>query len=254
MYKLSGFSILILLVFAISTTSAVAKVDNADLQQEMQALKQGQEQIQKDLAEIKKLLQQGARAPSGQRAFKPTDTKMGDVAYLGDFEAPVTLIEFSDYHCPFCKRHATTVLNQLSESYIDTGKVRYVMREFPIPNLHPRAEAASKAALCAGEQGAYWAMHDALFNDQKATTDEAFQSMAGTLGLDVEAFSTCLAGDKFDEQIKADKAEGQKYGITGTPSFVMGLTDPDDPDTVHLTKYIRGAQPYATFSAAIDEL
>ena len=78
--------------------------------------------------------------------------------------------------------------------------------------------------------------------------------MAATLGLDAEAFSACLTGKTFDAQIKADKAEGQKLGITGTPSFVLGLTDPDDPDTVHLTKFIRGAQSLATFSAAIDEL
>jgi protein-disulfide isomerase len=128
------------------------------------------------------------------------------------------------------------------------------MREFPIPNLHPRAEAASEAALCAGEQDNYWGMHDALFNDQRATSDEDFQRFAGELGLDVEAFAGCLAEDRYLDQIRSDQVEGQKLGISGTPSFVLGLTDPDDPQTVHLTRFIRGAQPLPTFTAAIDGL
>ncbi len=128
------------------------------------------------------------------------------------------------------------------------------MREYPIPNPHPRAKAAAVAVLCAGDQGDYWGMHDALFNDQKAKTGEAFKAMADTLGLNATEFSTCLASDKFDAQIKADQAEGQKLGISGTPSFVVGLTDPKDPNKVHLTEFIRGAQPYYKFSATIDQL
>lgn len=254
MMKLAKYALAFVLLFAVSTSSTLAKDKNAALEEEIQALKQGQQQIQKDLEEIKQLLKQGARAAPGKQAFKPTDSKLGDVAYQGENTATVTLIEFSDYHCPYCKRHANTVMTQLAESYIDSGQLRFVMREYPIPNLHPRAEAASMAALCAGDQDNYWGMHDALFNDQKAKTDEAFQAMADTLGLDLVAFSKCLTDKKFDQQIKADQAEGQKLGITGTPSFVLGLTDPDDPDTVHLTKFIRGAQSLATFSAAIDEL
>lgn len=145
-------------------------------------------------------------------------------------------------------------MTQLQKNYIDTGKLRFVMREYPIPNLHPRAKAAAVAVLCAGDQGDYWGMHDALFNDQKAKTDEAFKAMADTLGLNATEFSTCLASDKFDAQIKADQAEGQKLGISGTPSFVVGITDPKDPNKVHLTEFIRGAQPYSKFSATIDQL
>jgi len=245
---------IVFVLFILSVSAAVAKDSNADLKAEIEALKQGQEQIQKDLDEIKKLLQQGARGARGQQAFNPTDVTLGDVAYQGEKDAPVTLIEFSDYQCPFCRRHATTVMPQLITNYVDTGKVRFVMREFPITNLHPRAEAAAVAVLCAGEQGQYWGMHDALFNDQKANKDEDFKAMANTLGLDGTAFDACLASGKFDAQIKTDLVEGQKLGIAGTPSFVVGLTDPNDPDKVHLTRFIRGAQPYAAFAANIDEL
>jgi len=255
MIRFTRYTLIISMLLVLPASGAVAKDNNAELKAEIQALKAGQEQIQKDLEEIKKLLKEGARAAPGQQAFKPTDIKLGDkVATRGEKTAPVTLIEFSDYLCPFCKRHATTVMPELQKNYIDTGKLRFVMREMPIPNLHPRAEAAAVAVLCAGDQGNYWGMHDALFNDQKATKDEDFKAMANSLGLDADAFDTCYASKKFDAQIKADQAEGQKLGISGTPSFVMGLTDPKDPNKVHLTKFIRGAQPYATFAANIDEL
>lgn len=238
----------------LSVSGAAAKDRNAELKAEIESLKQGQEQIQKDIEEIKKLLQQGARGARGQQAFEPTDITLGKVAYQGEETAPVTLIEYSDYQCPFCRRHATTVMPQLVKNYIDTGKLRFVMREFPIANLHPRAEPAAVAVLCAGDQGQYWGMHDALFENQKANKDEDFEAMAAKLGLDTAAFDTCFASGKFDDQVKADLEEGKKLGVSGTPSFVVGLTDPDDPDKVHLTKFIRGAQPYAAFASNIDEL
>ena len=254
MIRLSKFTMAFILLFAVSVSDAMAKSKTEQLRDEVQELKQGQEQIQKDLEEIKKLLEKGARAAPAKAAFKPTDMKLGNAPTMGDSTAPVTLVEFSDYHCPYCKRHATTVMKQLQENYIDTGKLRFVMREMPIPNLHPRAEAAAVAVLCAGDQGDYWGMHDALFIDQKAKTDEAFKAMAESIGLNAAAFDTCLGSKKFDAQIKADQAEARKLGISGTPSFVVGLTDSKDSSTVHLTKFIRGAQPYASFAAAIDEL
>ena len=246
-----------LLLTASQALMASTKEDLQALKENVETLQAGQEQMQKDLEEIKKLLQQGARAApaaAAAQAFKPTEMQLGDVSYKGQQDAPVTLVEFSDYQCPFCKRHATTVMPALVESYVDNGKVRYVMREYPIENLHRRAVAASKAALCAGDQGDYWGMHDALFNDQRANTDENFQEFAAQLALDAAAFSDCLGDDRHMAQIKADQTAGQRLGVSGTPSFVLGLTDPDDPGKVNLTKFIRGAQALPAFAAAIDDL
>ena len=226
------------------------------LKVDIQNLQKAMVQVAKDIYEIKKLLKDppGAAAKSSKTGFAPTDTKLGDVHYKGEYDAPVTLIEFSDYQCPYCRRHATTVMPTLIKKYVDTGKLRFVMREYPMEMLHRRAWPASEAALCAGDQGQYWEMHDSLFADQNANSDEDFEQQAASLGLDVSAFSECMSSDKFKGQIQTDFSEGQKLGVNDTPSFVVGLTDTRNPSTVHLTRFIHGAQSIQSFSAAIDEL
>jgi protein-disulfide isomerase len=235
---------------AAASTSSELKA----LQEEVHALREGQRKMQKDLADIKKLLEQGARAAPGQQAFKPADFVVGESPTRGAADAPVTLVEFSDYQCPFCKRHATDVMPEIVKQYVDSGKVRIVMREMPIESIHPLALAASNAALCAREQGQYWAMHDLLFANQKSLQPADLKAHAVTLGLDTAAFDACLDENRFADEIKAGQAEGQKLGISGTPSFVAGLTDPQDSNKVRLTKFVRGAQPLANFQQVLDGL
>jgi protein-disulfide isomerase len=163
------------------------------------------------------------------------------------------LFSYSDFHCPYCRRHATTVMNSLISEYVDEGSLRIVLREYPIPTLHPRATAAAKVAVCAGAQGQYQAMHDLLFSDQKATSDETFAAYAAQLGLDPEDFQACVDSQETAARVRADIAEGQGLGVTGTPSFVIGLSDQDNPDKVRVTRFIRGAQPLSAFNNAIDE-
>ena len=235
--------------------TASTKSDIRELKEEIVTLQQGQEKMQKDLAEIKTLLEKGARtpAPAAKAPFKPKDLVVGDSAYLGSADAPVTLFEYSDYQCPYCRRHATTVLTQIVKEYVDNGQVRVVMREYPIATLHPRAFAASRAALCAGAQGQYWEMHDKIFATQKALSDDDLKSHAESLGLDITAYDGCLADEDTDKRIRAEIAEAQSMGISGTPSFVIGPTDKEDSNKVRVTQYIRGAQPLTSFQAAIKE-
>ena len=242
------------LLFQVQAAHASTQSELNALKEEVKALREGQEAIQKDLTEIKRLLEQGARAAPAQPAFRPQDLAVGDSPVLGAATAPVTLIEFSDYQCPFCKRHATTVMPELVREYVDTGKVRIVMREFPIERIHPLAMGASSAALCARDQGKYWPMHDLLFADQKALQDADLRAHAETLSLDTAAFDQCLRENRHKDEIAASLAEGRKLGISGTPSFVAGRTDPKDSGKVHVTKFIRGAQPLDSFKEALDEL
>ena len=132
--------------------------------------------------------------------------------------------------------------------------VKIVMREYPIESIHSRAMDASQAALCAGDQGKYWEMHDLMFGNQQQLAVENLKQHALSLGLDAGTFDACLDANKHTAQIQADLAEGQKLGVSGTPSFVVGLTDPDDPGKVTVTKFIRGAKSFPAFQQAIDEL
>jgi protein-disulfide isomerase len=157
---------------------------------------------------------------------------------LGRASAPVTLIEFSDFQCPFCQRVAPT-LKRLRETYGD--KVRIVWKDFPLTQIHPQAFKAGEAAHCAGDQGKYWEYHDRLFANQQALQPEELKKHATDLGLDGAAFATCLDSSKYGERVRDGVAEGTRLGVNSTPTiYVNG-------------RQLSGAQPYETFVAVIDE-
>ncbi len=170
---------------------------------------------------------------------------------LGRPDAPVTLVEFSDYECPFCQRFFSSTFPTIKQDYIDTGKVRYVFRDFPLKRIHPQAREAAMAAHCAGEQGKFWEMHDLLFRNQQALDPPHLSDYARRLGLDGAAFDACLASDKFAARINQDIADGTAAGVEGTPSFVVGKTQPGD--SVEGTLIV-GAQPMEVFRQLIDQL
>jgi protein-disulfide isomerase len=147
---------------------------------------------------------------------------LGVFPLLGDDSAPVTWVEFSDYQCPFCTRLYQGAEAQVKTNYIDTGKVKLYFRDFPL-SFHPQALPAAMAASCANEQGKYWEMHGKLFNEQEswsgaADVDSIFKGYAVGLGLDNASFSTCYDEAKYFEDISDDFADGQSYGVRGTPS------------------------------------
>jgi protein-disulfide isomerase len=142
----------------------------------------------------------------------------------------------------------------ITKDYVETGKLKYVMREFPIESIHPKAFKASEAALCAGDQGQYWGMHDKIFEDQKRVELDDLIAHGEDLDLDMTQFRDCLDGDKYAQKVRDDLQEGSGAGVSGTPSFFIGLADPEDPSKIRATKFIAGAQPYPVFKQVIDEL
>ena len=171
---------------------------------------------------------------------------------IGNPDAPITIIEFSDFQCPFCARFHVQTLPLLLEEYIDQGKVKLVFRDFPIQSIHPNALPASVAAECANEQGKFKEMHDMLFDNQnewnKQETTNAislFSLYAAELQLEQEIFDSCLASGKYIDEIRKDLADGRDYGVSGTPGFFVGN------DEIGYVE-IRGAQPFDSFQKIID--
>ena len=227
------------------------------LQREIAAMRAEQRAIRQDLAEIRKLLEGGGSEQRQQRErprFKPRDLEIGDSFVIGPANAPITMFSYSDYHCPYCRRHANDVLPELISKHAKAGKLRIVMREMPIASLHPRAGAAAQAALCADRQGQYLAMHDALFAERKRHSDDDLKALGETLGLDQGDYEACLQDEAVSSRIQADINEGRSMNITGTPGFVMGLTNPDNPGTVNGELYVNGARPLEHFEAAMAAL
>ena len=166
---------------------------------------------------------------------------------LGDDDAPVVIVEFTDYQCPFCSRHFLQTYPQIKADYVDTGKVRYVFMDFPLSSIHPQAQVAAEAARCAGAQGAYLTMHDMLFARQqewggRGDAAEIFSGYVGELGLDTAAFDECLQSGQQADAVLADLERGVALGVNGTPAFFLN------------GNFISGAQPYEVFRQAIESL
>lgn len=246
------------LAAVVLAAGAVAGVVQAQEQgTELEAVRKDLETVKQDLAEIKKVLGEMRQLlderPAPAAPAAPTVVKIGTGGgpALGKADAPVTLIEFSDYQCPFCQRHASGTLPALRQDYVDTGKIRYVFRDFPIESIHPQARKAAEAAHCASDQGKYWEMHDTLFRNQGALRPDSLKGYARDLGLDAEAFNACLDSGKYAGTVGEHVAAGTAVGVTGTPSFFVGKTTADG--TIEATG-IRGAQPLATFRQVLDRL
>ena len=242
----SGWGILL------AAALSAAGQTNQELKVEIEALKQGQAAILKELAEIKRLL--APRQQPAPEPFRPVELRLDGAHPLGEPSAKVTMVEFTDYQCPFCRRHAQQVLPNIIADYVKTGKVRYLVREFPLTQIHPRAARASEAALCAGDQGRYWEMHAKIFSEQNRLADEDLVAHAEAIGLDLDKFRSCMEEGRHRARVEADMTAGAKAGVAGTPSFLLGLTDPTDPNKFTATELLQGALPYPQFRAAIDKL
>ena len=178
---------------------------------------------------------------------------LDDDPVKGNLDAPITIVEFSDFQCPFCAKFHSTTLPQLQANYIDSGKVKFVYRDFPIQSIHPNAVPAALASECADEQGMFWEYHDIVFENQKkwqglsgSAMIDTFEQYALELGLNTSDFNTCFESGKYADEVTKDLQDGVSYGVTGTPGFFVGN------DELGYVKII-GAQPYSVFERLIED-
>jgi protein-disulfide isomerase len=187
-------------------------------------------------------------APQVEPTPKPVDIDVNGLTILGDKNAKTMLVVYTDFQCPYCKRLADDAMVQIKKEYIDTGKVKMVVKNFPLIQIHPYAQKAAEAYECAAEQGKRYEYHDKLFANQNALTIDDLKKYATDLGLNTANFSSCLDGNKMVDKVKNDQAEGAKYGVQGTPATFVGKVNGNK----FTGTLMSGAAPFAAFQSAID--
>lgn len=169
------------------------------------------------------------------------DVSIDDDPMKGDKNAKVTIVEFSDFQCPFCEKFYSETLPSLLKEYVDTGKVRLVYRDFPLSSIHPYAQKAAEASECADEQGKFWEYHNKLFENQAALDVTSLKKYAADLKLNTATFNDCLDSGKMMGEVTKDAADAQAAGVSGTPGFFIN------------GRFLGGAYPFESFKTIIDE-
>ena len=244
---------------ALPTDAKCLAADRPTFGQPVTVTREQADAILSELKQVRELLEkqqaQLARALTPQPAAAPPPPEKVQMNVrsgwysLGPADAPVTLVEFGDYQCSYCKRFHTSAYSELKKNYIDTGKVRFVSRDLPL-EFHPLALKAAEAVRCASDQGKYWELRNALYSDAAPPDDSAIKKAAESIALDLTVFQTCLTSDKYKADVEKDASDAAALQITGTPTFVLAKTSEDKLVGMRII----GAQSFAWFQSAIDAL
>jgi protein-disulfide isomerase len=227
-FMMAGMALTIILLIVILTRVNDIRSEVMGTEVEVQAAQK---------AEVKQAVPTAPSVPSA--GITDMVALIDDDDVKGDPNAPVTIVEWSDFECPFCGRFYSDTLGQIQSEYIDTGKVKLVYRDFPL-SFHANAQKSAEAAECAGEQDKFWEMHDLLFERGVTGGVTAFKQFAAELGLDTGDFNTCLDTGAMAAETAKDMADGGQAGVRGTPGFVIN------------GQLVSGAQPFSNFKQIID--
>ena len=226
-----------------------AETDQVNVEDEIKALKKDVQDLRK---EVETLKAKSVAAPvQPPQELQEVTVSIDDDPLKGKADAPITIIEFSDYQCPFCGRFVKNTFPDIAKKYIDAGKVKYVFRDFPL-EFHKQAPKASEAANCAADKGKYWEMHDKLFDNQSALTVDKLKQYAADIGLDTESFNACIDSGKHADEINKDLEDGKKATVSGTPTFFIGKTQSGKKEIAG--KRMVGARPFSSFEQVIEQL
>jgi protein-disulfide isomerase len=239
------------ILFCLSPVS-LAQAPSAAPAQKDGITREQADQILQELREIHKLLANGAtaqRAPQAAPAAQVGKINIAGLPILGRRDAPLTLIEFSDYQCPYCRAFHTGTFDELKKNWIDTGKLRFISWDMPL-EFHSNAAKAAQAALCAGDQNKFWEFRSLLIaNADKLGSDDILGYAQQVPQLDVDKFKACVSGTRFTDAIKKSVADANGQGITATPTFLIGKTQGDVVDGIVMI----GSKPFAEFDSKLKE-
>jgi protein-disulfide isomerase len=208
------------------------------------------DQILDELRQIRQLLEKQLAEKGAAPAPGRVKLNLEGAPMLGRKDAPITVVEFTDYQCPFCRQFHTTVYNDLKKNFIDTGKVRFYSRDLPLDSIHPDAFRAAQAARCAADQGQFWTMRDTMGANPGKLDMESLVADASNLKMNADTFRTCVQSEKYREAVQTDVLEAMKIGAEATPTFVIGQSTPQGVDGELLV----GSQPYSAFMRAFSKV
>jgi protein-disulfide isomerase len=197
------------------------------------------QEVESEPAQVAQQESAAEQGPEPTPEFRRYDVPIDDDPVLGSEQAEITLIEFSDYECPFCRRWHQEVFDKIREDYPE--QVRFVYRDFPLTSLHPNAVPAAEAANCANEQEAFWEFNEKLFKGEEALSEELYIQYAQELELDAEVFEECIADGRYNEEVMADYQYASTLGVQSTPTFFLNGIP------------LVGAQPYEVFKEVIEQ-
>jgi len=235
-----------ILAIGLATPLAAQSPDD-ELRREVESLRQQLQELKQEVQEIRTALSRSSVRPAP--AARVLD--VGGRPFRGERTAPLTLVEFSDYQCPYCARFVRETYPEIEAAYVRTGKLKVVFFDFPLMAIHPLAFRAAEAARCAGDQGRYWEMHDRLFALQPAL--DAWAGHAEALGLDAAAFEACFSSGRHTTAIRDDIEKASALAVRMTPTFVIGATRPDG-SSLRVLETVLGSKPFAVFKERIDTL
>jgi protein-disulfide isomerase len=211
--------------------------------------RQQADEILKELRQIRQLLERGTQAAPAEPTPVHARFSIEGRPMLGRKDAPITIVEFTDYQCTFCQRFHLVTFPEIRKKYIDSGKVRFVSRDFPL-DFHSNALRAAESARCAGDQGLYWEMRDTLVANATKLSPDDILGFARAIKLRIPEFQSCLDKGTHRDAIRQDSAQAAALQVNGTPSFIVGKSTPDGVDG----ELVVGALPIAAFDAKIAEI
>jgi protein-disulfide isomerase len=235
-----------------SIAIAVALVSVPLRAQDTGITRQQADQILQELRQIRQLLEKQGRPVQQAQEEAPARAKVADltgVAMLGKKDAPLTIVEYTDYQCPFCQRFHVAAYPELKKNYIDTGKVRFYSKDLPL-DFHANAMRAAMAARCAGEQGKFWELRDVMGQNPNQLDMDHIAGFADALKMDSKALRACVDSGKYKDPIQADVLEAMKIGANGTPTFIVGKSVGNGVDG----EIVVGAMPFQVFDDKLKSL